>query len=230
MTTPPVRVRASRRFYILDIDGTLLPTAAVDNRCYWAALGDVFGARGRPPALDGFTNVTDIGILHQWCLGRFGRLALAAEVEAVQLRFLARLRREAEERPADFRPHRGVRRWLAARRAAGDARVALATGGWSRTARFKLAVSGLDAFDLPLASCDDGVERTTIMRHALRRLAGADAMAAGEVCYVGDGIWDFHSTRALGWRFIGIGRGEDAERLRAAGATQVRDDFRALDD
>ncbi len=230
MTTPPVRASMVRRFYILDIDGTLLPTAAADNRCYWAAVCDVFGVDGQAPALDGFSDVTDIGILHQWCRERFDRAALAFEVEAVQLRFLERLRREAEARPQDFRPHRGVRRWLRARRAAGDAAIALATGGWSRTARFKLAVSGLDRFELPLASCDDGVERTTIMRHALRRLAGAEQPAAEAVCYVGDGVWDVHSTRALGWRFIGIGKGPAAERLRAAGADHVRDDFRGLDD
>ena len=28
--------------YILDLDGTLLPTHDLDNRCYWLAVDDLF--------------------------------------------------------------------------------------------------------------------------------------------------------------------------------------------
>jgi phosphoglycolate phosphatase-like HAD superfamily hydrolase len=35
---------------------------------------------------------------------------------------------------------------------------------------------------------------------------------------VGDGVWDVRAARELGWRFIGIAAGEQAERLREAGA------------
>ena len=43
--------------------------------------------------------------------------------------------------------------------------------------------------------------------------------------YIGDGTWDARAATDLGWRFIGVGRGPHAERLRLAGTYRVVDDF-----
>ena len=43
---------------------------------------------------------------------------------------------------------------------------------------------------------------------------------------MGDGVWDAKAAQDLGWRFIGIGSGEQADRLRQAGAGMVIPDYR----
>jgi phosphoglycolate phosphatase-like HAD superfamily hydrolase len=45
------------------------------------------------------------------------------------------------------------------------------------------------------------------------------------VVSVGDGLWDVRAARNLGFSFLGVGRGADAELLRAAGASHVLEDF-----
>ena len=210
--------------FILDLDGTLMPSSAVDNQCYWAAVTEVFGAPGRTLELDGFGSVTDIGILSQWCELALDRAPTGAEVADVQSAFLQALEHAAREDPSAFEPTLGLRRWLA-HRAAAPGVTGIATGGWGATARWKLRRAGLDELELPLASSDDAAERTDIMRIALDRSGG---LVGEPVTYLGDGPWDLAASRALGWAFIGVASGTTARRLRESGAGHVIDNFTAL--
>lgn len=212
------------RTYILDLDGTLMPSHAVDNTCYWAAVFAEFDHRGEPEDLAAFDNVTDDGLLAEWCRTRLGRSPEHQERERIQADFLARLEAAARDDGAPFSPTPGVRRWLAAR---PPDTVAIATGGWALTARWKLRQAGLDRFDLPLAASDHGADRPTIMRAAQAQLP--DGGADETPCYVGDGPWDLAAARSLGWDFLGVARGARARRLRAAGALRVIGDFEELE-
>lgn len=217
------------RIHILDIDGTLMPSHEVDNRCYWQAVHEVFGTRPETIDLHQFRNVTDNGILAEWCETTLGRAPRGAELIAVRNRFLKLLQTAAGQQPAAFLPFAGVNEWLH-RQPSGT--VALATGGWEHTARFKLQRAGLDRFALPLASSDQGKSRPAIMRHALEQLSRPDtpdsAAEALNVIYIGDGPWDFAAAMTLGWDFIGIARGQRAAALQQAGAHRVFADFRPL--
>lgn len=210
--------------FILDLDGTLMPSSAVDNRCYWAAVTAVFGGPGRTVALDGFSAVSDIGILSQWCRDTLDRDPSGDEVARVQAVFLEELDRAAKLDASPFEPTPGLRHWIA-HRASADGVTGIATGGWGTTARWKLRRAGLDDLDLPLASSDDAEQRADIMRIALERCGGHPGQP---VTYVGDGPWDLAASRALGWDFIGIASGTAARRLRASGARRVIADFTAL--
>lgn len=205
---------------LLDLDGTLMPSHAVDNDCYWAAVDEVFETKTGSLDLAGFRNVTDDGILGEWCQQQLGRAPTRAERQAVCRRFLAHIERAATRHPEAFVALPGVAAWLA-QRPRGS--VAIATGGWGHTAQFKLGAAGLDRFNLPLASSDDGDRRTAIMR-AAQALLGASWREATPV-YFGDGRWDYDAARTLGWDFIGIASGARARALREAGARQVRPDF-----
>ncbi len=207
--------------YILDLDGTLMPSHAVDNRCYWAAVHEVFGTAGGTVDLAGFRHVTDSGILREWADQELGRPPSPDEIEAVRGVFLARTEAAARDEPDAFRPLPGVEAWLARH---PRSRLAIATGGWELTARFKLRAAGLDRFGLPLATSDQAATRTDIMRHALSLLDAIDA----PVVYIGDGPWDVAAARELGWSFIGIAAGTRARDLAAAGAERVHADFREL--
>ncbi|MDX1381868.1 MAG: hypothetical protein R3233_12140, partial [Xanthomonadales bacterium] len=192
------------RCYLLDIDGTMMPSAAVDNRCYWQAVAAVFGGGDQPRDLGGFRHVTDIGILEEWCQEIHQRKPTANEVDGVRRQFLEFLS-DARERDASWlAPTPGLTDWLERQRRDRHA-LAFATGGWGHTARAKLAWTPIRADGLPLVTCDDAPTRTAIMAAARERVAPAGDGVQADVVYIGDGAWDESAARKLGWRFVGIG-------------------------
>lgn len=219
--------------WILDIDGTLMPSHEIDNQCYWQALDECFGGAPEAVELNGFRHVSDAGILGEWMYKTWQREATARELERVRARFLELTQQAFATNPAAFAPMPGLKAWLAALIASGNQSIAIATGGWAHTARFKLQASGLDSFDFPLASSDDAIERRAIMEKALALLKPGSASDGRNavnpaVCYVGDGPWDYKASQSLGWDFIGIAEGARAAVLRKAGAKQVFCNFNEL--
>jgi beta-phosphoglucomutase-like phosphatase (HAD superfamily) len=208
---------------LLDLDGTLMPSHDVDNACYWAAIGDVFETDGTVLALDGFRNVTDGGILGEWCHRVIERPPTEPESNAVRDRFLARIEAAAEEFPAAFTALPGLQGWLAQR---PPGSTAIATGGWGHTARFKLTAAGLDAFALPLASGDDAIRRVDIMCTAREHLGSG--FHDRTPTYFGDSTWDLAAAGELEWGFVGVASGARADALRRAGAAKVIPNYRAL--
>ena len=203
--------------YIFDIDGTLVPTQHVDNDCYRQAVHQVFGTAAETLDLHGFEHVSDSGIFAEWCARTLQRPATAAEQEAVRNSFLQLLKAAYAVEPASFQPLPGAADFLHGQ---PPGRLALATGGWRHTARFKLHCAGLDRFKLPLSCSDDAMARTDIMRQAEQRLESGPTPI-----YFGDGLWDLAAARSLGWGFVGIAHGPQADALRAAGARLVATDF-----
>lgn len=213
------------RVYILDLDGTLMPTADIDNLCFWQAVATVYGTPYRVPELRGFKHVTDSGILREWCLREQGRPPREAEIRQVKQLFEQGLLSAYREQPADFSPLPGVTDWLDAVHASRTTLAGIATGGWTHSARLKLKLSGLERYGLPLASSDDAVARTDIMRVAALRTLGHAAPQNTAFVYIGDGVWDLHASRELDWGFIGIANGARATQLERAGATEIRANF-----
>jgi phosphoglycolate phosphatase-like HAD superfamily hydrolase len=220
------------QLWILDIDGTLMPSHTVDNACYWQAVNEYFG--GVPEALDlqQFQNVTDGSILGEWVEKTRGRTATEAEISRIRITFMELLQKALALEPAAFAARPGLTAWLDRRMARNSASVAIATGGWSHTACFKLQAAGLDAYAFPLASSDDASRRVDIMLHARNLLLQNLPLSAAEIreiptCYVGDGIWDYRASRELGWDFVGIAEGQRAHALLHAGARHVYCNFSA---
>lgn len=213
------------RVYILDLDGTLMPSAAIDNECYWQAVFRVFDKHGQLPDLHDFNHVSDAGILREWCMRELGRPPYAHETVQIKRLFGELLQSAFALQPGLFSPLPGVAEWLAAIRGSRHVLAGIATGGWEHSARLKLKYSGLDRFDLPLASSDDAIERTAIMRIAAQRTLGHQAADHACFTYVGDGAWDVRASRELDWGFIGIASGQRAVQLRQAGANLVRENF-----
>ena len=107
-----------------------------------------------------------------------------------------------------------------------DLALALATGGLRASAELKLRRANLLNPFIPMASSNDAVSRDEIIGIAARRAAEKHATQFTKFTHVGDGVWDAKAARDLGWRFIGIGSGEQADRLRQAGAGMVIPDYR----
>ena len=219
--------------FLLDIDGTLMPTNEIDNRCFWQAVDDVLGGAPEPVDLCGFRHVTDSGILQEWSEQERGSAPTAVETDAVRERFLELTRHAADRFPWLFRPTAGLQDWIQDHRKNGLVCIGLATGGWRHTACFKLGRADLGGYQLPLASSDEAISRTQIMQIALDRTLAHYAIPVTsrdqlQITYIGDGIWDLEASRKLGWEFIGIADDQQELKLKEAGARFVVRDFNQL--
>ncbi|MDX2417271.1 MAG: haloacid dehalogenase-like hydrolase [Xanthomonadales bacterium] len=211
--------------FILDLDGTLRPSAEIDNACFWQAVFACFGERERLPDLHQFKHVTDSSILDEWCILELGRSPRAEETRRIKHHFVQLLESAFALHPGHFTPLPGVREWLETVIAHEHVYAGIATGGWQTSARLKLKLSGLDNFGLPMASSDDAITRTQIMQIAAQRTLGRQSSDLADFTYVGDGAWDLQASRELDWRFIGIASDARAAQLKLAGATMVRPNF-----
>jgi len=217
-------VNSGTQVFILDLDGTLMPSAEIDNECFWQAVFDCYGNQDQLPELHGFKHVTDTGILDEWCVRHLGRPPSEDESRQIKQYFAQLLEAAFILQPAHFEPLPGVGEWLEAA-IDNNVYVGIATGGWQNSALLKLKLSGLERFDLPLASSDDAVSRTEIMQIAAQRTLGHHRTHEAVFTYIGDGTWDLQASNELGWRFIGIADGERASQLRLAGASHIRVNF-----
>jgi len=215
-----------KQVFILDLDGTLIPSAEVDNECFWQAVFDCFGQRPALPDLHGYTHVTDSGILNEWCHLELDRAPHREETRQIKQRFLDLLKAAASHQPEHFLPLPGVRSWLETVQASDNVCAGIATGGWEHSARLKLDLAGLDRFHLPLASSDDAIPRTEIMQIAAQRTHYHRSSDKAVFTYVGDGPWDLLASQKLDWRFVGIASGGRAKQLRQKGAVHIRADFK----
>ncbi|HEX9941331.1 MAG TPA: HAD family hydrolase [Thermoanaerobaculia bacterium] len=214
----------NERLLIFDIDGTLCDTNEVDDECFLGAAGELLGLA--PQSLDwrAAPHVTDAGIARYLWETHRGRPPGAAEVASFLDRFVAVLEGEIRRAPARFSAVAGAATLIERLGPAGWD-MAIATGGWGRSARLKLAAAGLPDRCL-LASSDDSADRVEIFRLAHRRAMEERGAGYLRTVLAGDGLWDLQVAQALGWPLIGVARGEKAELLRQGGAAVVIEDFR----
>ena len=207
---------------MFDIDGTLTQSCAVDSECFARAVCETLGLTRIDCEWTRYQHVTDSGIAAEIFERAFARAPDRWELDRVCDRFVELLEERLALDPFLCRAVAGAGQVLSELRARGDIAVALATGGWARSARLKLRTAGLDAADLAFASADDSSSRHQIMLTARGRAAAQYSVERFDsFVYVGDAVWDMDACRNLGVPFIGIGAGQ----LQAAGATYVIPDF-----
>ncbi len=111
-----------------------------------------------------------------------------------------------------------------------DFRCAIATGAWRESALIKIHCAGLAIDGLPLTTTEDAPQREVILEIAADRARALyELPEATECVLVGDGVWDVRAARRVGFAFIGVGAGEEARKLSAAGASLVIGDYTDVD-
>ncbi len=185
---------------IFDIDGTLLQSDASDDTLYLAAIREVLGNVNVRPSWGMYTQFTAAGILTE-ILGDNAIDTTPETVTAVRDCFVALVSRHIAAR-GSFAEVPGAKAFVQSLHKSTAHRVAYATGGWHGAAQLKLSTSEFPVAGIPLATSDDHFQRQEIMLHALRQLGGIFET----VTYYGDGHWDAEATKALGWKFVPVGR------------------------
>ncbi len=218
------------KLVLLDIDGTLTDTNDADTSCFVRALADVFGILNVDTDWSAYPNATDSALTAQLVESRLGRPPRDDDIVHTRERFHSLLDAAFTASPTLCQPIRGGPQFLKSLSTDSDCAVAFATGGWSVTARLKLKTAGYDCAIVPMASADDASRRVDICSIAVSRSLRHETVSKFDsIVYVGDGVWDARATAELGYRFVGVAQGRDAELLLEEGADVVIPDFDGAD-
>jgi phosphoglycolate phosphatase-like HAD superfamily hydrolase len=173
-----------------------------------------------------YPHITDAGILRTLCQTELGRNPTEVEVERYQGRFLELLTVATEDR--SLQQIDGALDFLQYLDRDPNYAIAIATGAWKKTAKFKLNQAGLDELIIPIACADDAYARVEIMKCAYQKsLIHYNRSHFTDVTYIGDGDWDGVASKQLNYHFIGIGTGDRVPALIATGAKHVFPDYRS---
>jgi len=219
-------VDASRRLAVFDIDGTLTDSHDLDSACYRQALSEVFGfstVAGEYQWSD-FPDVTDSAILGTLVERHRGRDVDRDELERFEGAFVERIAAALRDEPGACRPVTGAVEFLERLAASRGWRVALATGGFRRSALLKLMHAGFDPPEI-LASSEDAPRRVGIVGRAVALATALEGSGFLSIVTLGDGVWDVLTAEELRVPCVGIGRGERAGSLSDAGAFTVLADY-----
>jgi len=210
------------KLIMFDVDGTLTDTTAVDARCFIVALNDAFEIEVTEIDWSKYKYVSDEGLSSEVFEEYFHRAPTRDEMERVKMSYVRALQREIAASRSCCREIPGAVAAMNRLMRQPHCAASIATGCWKESADLKLQTAGFDFSRIPLATSSDSIERTVIMQMALTRAKEHYQIDHFEkVVYVGDGVWDATASAELNYQFIGIGDGDEREKLIRAGARVI---------
>lgn len=201
---------------IFDNDGTICDTQEVEGACYAKAIERVTGRSLATLDWTTYEEPTSSAIVRELLAGDPAAIAKEEEIER---EFVRLLEQERPTFPGDFTPLPGAVQFITRLKEESICTVAIATGCFHASARFKLRCCGIALDDFPHATSSDTPRRRDIIPLAASR-AG---FPVSSVVYFGDAAWDVRVSAILGIPMIGIGR--RFERLRALGVQHAFRDY-----
>jgi beta-phosphoglucomutase-like phosphatase (HAD superfamily) len=205
---------------IFDNDGTICDTQEVEGICYARAIEHVIGRSLSTLDWTAYDEPTSSAIVRDLLAGDVAAERKETEIKREFVRLLAE---ERPKFPGDFCPIPGALEFIERLKRDSICSVAIATGCFDASARYKLQCCGLALDAFPYATSSDAPRRRDIIPLAASR-AGFDLAS---VVYFGDAPWDVHVSHTLGIRMIGIGR--RYEQLRALGVEHTFRDYSDAD-
>jgi phosphoglycolate phosphatase-like HAD superfamily hydrolase len=183
---------------VFDIDGTICNTQDVEGLCYARAIERVIGKSLSTLDWTNYAEPTSSAIVQNLLAGD---LRAAAKEDEIKHEFVRLLEEEYLKSPSAFSPIAGAVQFIERLKREKICTVAIATGCFDSSARFKLRCCGLALDDFPHATSSNTPQRSNIIPLAVAR-AGFNISSA---VYFGDAPWDVHVSRKLGIPMIGIG-------------------------
>jgi phosphoglycolate phosphatase-like HAD superfamily hydrolase len=185
---------------IFDIDGTLTIDHQADGGLFFNTIGDLLNVSEIDHDLSSYSEITDSGIVYDIFQNKIGRDPTADELIFLEKKYAECLDAEVGT-SVHFAETEGARIFVEKLESLG-VQVGIATGNWRKPAEIKLKALGLERLLAVSATSTEARARKDILRLA------AEACPKSGYCakwYIGDGLWDLNSARALNFNFIGIG-------------------------
>lgn len=214
----------TKTLIIFDVDGSLVYSNKIDSLCFAKTYEQQFGHAF--PSIDWtqYPHVTDTVIFDTVFQQHHQRSAQAQEEEKFRNAFVAALEDSRQDDPGQFHMVPGAKAAIEQLLATDTYAVGIATGGWYAPASLKLAHVDIPTGSIFMHGADGKWSREDIIRAVLQDVETAN-VAYEKVVYIGDAVWDVHTTRNLQMNFIGIRRSGDHEVLSQIGARDVITDY-----
>lgn len=209
---------------LFDVDGTLIYSERRDSRCFAQTYTDLYG---KPfPTIDWrqYPHVSDTTIFAKVIADHFARSVDPAEVAVFKRMYGERLLHLRTQNPEHYREVPGAAQAVIQLLEHPSYLVAVATGGWKASAEIKMQHVGIPSHNFWVSGADDKYTREEILNEAVEAVKSQQP-ALERVVYIGDAIWDVHTTRNLKMDFLGVRHTHDHEILLNLGATQVISNF-----
>ncbi|OAN18090.1 hydrolase, haloacid dehalogenase-like family protein [Photobacterium jeanii] len=194
--------------FLLDVDGTLVNSKVLDQRCLTQAISDVLGVT-IDPDWSHYQNVTDSGVLDEILSKHQIDESRSLVHRKVEARYLELVRTEMATHPHAEYQIEGAKEFVSHLAQRADTHVAIATGGWESVAKLKLRTVGIDTSSLTFASSSDAISRTEIMALATFRAKQDSGAVFERRVVIGDGEWNRNASRELGYDFVAVGHQVD---------------------
>ncbi len=187
------------RAVIFDIDGTLLQSNELDDRTYASVIKHVLGPVRLRDSWSQYKNISGSGTLLE-ILADNDIADSEGMLRAAENEFVAQISSHIEDHGPILEVP-GAKDFVCKLAKTCDCKIAYATAGWGASARLKLKSSQFPLDNVPLASCNDHIDKASIMAHALVQL---DATFES-ITYYGDSESDRRAAEVLGWSFVPVG-------------------------
>jgi len=216
------------KLIIFDIDGTLLNSSSIDDGCLIRTFKDLYSmniSEADWNELKSKTTGTDIELSRLIFKSKFDREPDTKEIERIKKHFHQLLIFSFESQKEAFSEIPGAKDIFSELRKSEDFVVGISTGSWKLSAIIKLRKINIIPNGIPFSHADKFSNRNEIVKDTIEQAKLKYKIDEFEkIIYIGDGEWDFKTTREIGIDFIGI----DCNRnniLKSLGATFVLENF-----
>ena len=196
------------KLIIFDIDGTLANTLGIDDFCFREMLNNLYKidfTEDEWLQIKDETSGTDSGILLKSFFDKFLRYPTDKEIMTFKKDFHKSLNLKYFQNPGNFSEIPGAKAIINYLNSNPEYLTAIATGSWQPSAELKLEAIGIDFNEIPLSCSDDFPKRVDIIQNAIELSAKFyNFQKFDEITYIGDGKWDYISSKTLGINFLGI--------------------------
>jgi phosphoglycolate phosphatase-like HAD superfamily hydrolase len=208
---------------VFDIDGTLTNTKAIDDLCFINSIRECWNCDLGDVDWNPYVNVTDTGLAKDIFKSFFAQEIGQTEIMNLKNLFSEKIISSAKENPKAFLEVKGAKDFVKELENQ-NIKVAIATGGWRVTAQFKLMKIGLELENFPFSTSDDHYSRGEILNRAIVKAKEGYQTNFNKIIYIGDGLWDYKTSRELEIDFIGIDYLKNG-KLKEYGVKTVFEDF-----
>ncbi len=188
---------------LFDIDGTITDTTKMDDTCFKETIWELFNIDLENIEWNKYPNVTDSGLSESIYKQHTGRSLSKGQTQKIRKLFYQKIKSEYKKNPNGIEAIAGVNDFIESIRQM-QIPMAIATGGFRKTAEFKLTVSNIPYTPFTLATSNDAESRRSIMNIAIARAQFEYQQFFKTIVYFGDGVWDVQTCRDMDIPMIGI--------------------------
>lgn len=214
------------KLVIFDIDGTLCYSQTADDLCFITAFKKAANIDVKNTDWDSYEHATEYSITCKLIAKELDKQADPVLLELVKENYLNELRKTFESDPDSFITVPGALELVKQLKKDSNYRAAIATGGFYRSAKYKLDKLGFHTENMPLFSSEQCGTKPEMLRELIRILSQEDSF--DKIFYVGDRPYDLETCRELGINFIGIDYDNNG-KLKKLGADIIVNDFTPIE-